>query len=119
MTLEKNTRYIYKVVYGPKDIYNNYDVIKEVHYIRWDNEKLSFNEYYIDRKNFALGLINNDFKAKAGYKYNKDEFLYLVDVIAYRQNDGEIWLKTKPDETDKNNLELLEYAKYYNFAERE
>lgn len=124
MELDKNTRYIYKVIYGQKDTNTNYDVIKTVHYLRWDNEKKSIGEYFWDRESFAKGLLSNEYKAMAGYRYNSNNFgdygfNNLVEVIAYTQSDGEIWLKTKADDTKKNNLELLQYAKHNNFAEKE
>lgn len=119
MNYDKNTRYIYKVIYGKKNSYSDYEVIKKVCYIRWDNEKQQMVDRNMERAEFAKDLYNGHFYSMAGYKYNANEFKDLVEVVAYKQADGEIWLRTKADDTTKNNLELLKYAKFYNFAEKE
>ena len=112
MQLNNDRRYIYKVYYKLKSG-EDYKVISKVAYLRWDKEEQKFVERIWDRINFAKGLENNEYEAKAGLRYNYDDFKDLVKVISYRDNDNEIWLKTQQDETKKNNLEsLIDYDEF-------
>lgn len=122
MEMKKNCRYIYKVTYGRKSNKEdeNYDVIKEVYYYRWEDEKNDFIQRKWERVNFAKALLNDEFFAVAGNEIEPKNFKNLIKVIAYQdKDDGELWLKTKPDDIKENNLELLDYAKKYGFAVKE
>lgn len=115
--MRKDTRYIYKVDYGKKSPSEDWDVIKKVYYSRWDDEENKFVDRSLSNESFSKALDNEQFKAKAGNRCN-GEWTNLVEVIAYKQDDGEIWIKTKADDTELNNLSLLEYAKKYCIANK-
>jgi len=115
--MQKDTRYIYRVQYGRKSASEDYDVIKKVFYYRWNDSKEKFTSFNWDTHNFALGLINKEYKAKA-CKDCGDKLTNCQEVIGYRQKtDGECWIKTRPDDTASNNLEFLNYCKKIGIAE--
>lgn len=117
--MKKDTRYIYNVKYGIKSPSENYEVIKSVDYYRWDNEQEEFLKRQWDTSSFAKGLINNEYKARA-CKDCGEKLTNCQDVIGYKQkNDGECWIKTRPDDTTENNLEFLNYCKQIGIAQKE
>ena len=109
----KTTRYIYNVDYRKKEN-ENYEIITKVHYFRWDEEEGKFNKYYWDRNSFAKALYEGSFSCYAG-KDTEEKLIEVVEVIAYEQNN-EYWIKTKQNETIKDNFSFLEYAKNHGFA---
>ena len=113
---KKNKRYIYMVEYDKKPN-EDYEVITKVYYFRWVEEENQFAKRYWSNKNFAKALYNGEFAAWAG-KEEIDRLTNVVEVIAYKQDDGEYWIKTKADDSKENNLELLTYAKKYGFAKK-
>lgn len=116
--MQKDKRYIYKVIYGEKSDEENYEVIQKVYYFRWDKKEDRFVEKTWDTKSFALGLINNEYRACACCDCG-DKLTNCQEVIGYRQKaDGECWIKTRPDDTTENNLEFLSYCKKIGIAER-
>ena len=109
--MQKDTRYIYQVDYGKKSETENYNVIKKVHYWRWDDEKSKFVEMSWTTHNFALGLVQKKYKAVA-CKDCGDKLKHCQEIIGYRQkNDGECWIKTRPNDTKEDNLEFLNYCR--------
>ena len=116
--MEKDTRYIYQVDYGKKSDTENYDVIKKLHYWRWDSENNKFDTYSWDTHNFAKGLIQKKYKAVA-CKDCGEKLKYCQDVIGYRQkDDGECWVKTSPNDTEADNLEFLNYCNKIDIVKR-
>ncbi len=113
---KKTTRYIYMVEYDKKPN-EEYEVITKVYYFRWAEEENKFVKRYCANKKFAKELYNEEFSAWAG-KEETDRLVNVVKVLAYKQDDGEYWIKTKADDSKENNLELLTYAKKYGFAKK-
>ena len=112
----KTTRYIYLVEYSDKEG-ENYEVITLVRYFRWDENQKKFNKFHWGNKAFATALFNKSFRSYAGKELD-DRLVNVVEVEAYQQEDGEIWIRSKPDGSLTNNLEFLTYAKNKEFAKK-
>ena len=110
------TRYIYLVEYDQKES-EDYEVITRVHYFRWDSEEQQFIRKYWDTAHFAKALYNEEFRCYAG-KEKDDRLVDVVEVEAYRQDDGEYWIRSKANDTTDDNLEFLTYAKLKGFAKK-
>ena len=111
---KKNTIYIWQVDYNQKPN-ETYDVITQIHYYQWDDEEKTFKKYRWVVHRFAKDIYNK-YLCFAG-KESGDKLVDAVEVIAYKQDDKEYWIKTKPNETVKDNFSFLEYAKKHGFAE--
>ncbi|MBO7231071.1 MAG: DUF3892 domain-containing protein [Bacteroidaceae bacterium] len=110
------TRYIYMVEYDQKKG-EDYEVITRVSYFRWDSEEQQFVKRNWDTSHFAKALYNQEFRCYAG-KETSDRLVDVVEVEAYRQDDGEYWIRSKANDTTDDNLEFLTYAKLKGFAKK-
>lgn len=113
---KQRVRYIYDVHYDEKKG-ENYPVIQKVYYFRLDENNKPIRKW-LEANVFAEELYNNRFISYAG-KYDESSKMLkdAVKVLAYMDNDKEYWIKTKPNDTRKDNFEFIEYAKKHNFAE--
>ena len=88
--------------------------VTKIHYYQWDDDKKIFKKYIWGIHNFSKDICNK-YLCFAGKDFG-DKLIDVVEVIAYKQDDKEYWIRTKQNETIKDNFSFIEYAKNHGFA---